>query len=76
MGSADAGLEHAAAPDRNAGFAANFFDQFCLRVAADAADFYVDDLAGSELDRFTGVVGRLDRFVEADRGFDLAWSFA
>ena len=45
MGPAYARLEHAAAPDRNFGIAAGLLDQFCLRVAAHTAEFYIDDLA-------------------------------
>ena len=36
---------------------ANFLDLFCLCVAADAAELYVDNAACSDLDRLARVVG-------------------
>ena len=67
-GRADAGLQHAAAPDGHAGVAGGVVDAHGLAVPAHAPDLDVDDAAGAELDRRLRVRFRADRLVEADRG--------
>ena len=60
-------LEHAAAPDRDARLAADGLNLTGLCVAPDTPEFHVYDAAGADLYCLTGVIGRFDRLVEADR---------
>src|SRR5271167_128625 len=72
VGAADAGFEHAAAPDGNGLIFAEIVDAAGGGVSADAAEFHIDDFAGSDFDRGAGVFDVVDTFVEADGSFELA----
>ena len=69
---ADARLQHAAAPDRNAGRLRDVVDLLRFGEAADAAQLDVDDAAGPQLDRLLGVMRGADALVEADRRLETA----
>ena len=69
---ADAGFEHAAAPDRNGIRLAKIVNAARGSVSADAAEFDVDDFAGADFDRGARVFDIVDAFIEANRRFDLA----
>ena len=66
-GAADARLEHAAVPHRDAVRGAQIVQPDRLGEAADAARLDVDDAAGAGGDRLARDADRLDRLVEADR---------
>ncbi len=68
---ADPGLQHPAAPHRDALGEAQVVDANRFEVAADPARLDVGDLAGTELDRVGGARRRHERLVEADRCVDL-----
>jgi hypothetical protein len=70
VGAADAGFEHAAAPDGDVALLAEVVDFEGFGEAADAAEFDVDDAAGVEADGLFGVVGGADALVEADGGLE------
>ena len=70
VGAADAALEHAAVPHRNAVRRAQIVQLDRLAVAADAAGLDVDDLAGPGVDRVARDAHGVDRLVEADRRRD------
>src|SRR5580692_7972727 len=69
---ADAGFQHASAPDGNGFLLAVIVDAAGGGVSADAAQFQVDDLAGADFDRGAGVLDVVDAFVEADGSVELA----
>ncbi len=69
-GTAEARLEHPAAPDGDAVLDADVVDAARLEVAADAAGLDVDDAACAERDRVLRGSSRGDRLVEADRRAD------
>src|ERR1035438_6425243 len=71
VGAPDAGLEHAAAPDRNAGGLRDIVDAFGLAESGDAAELDVDDAAGVQLDGLLGVTRGANALVEADGGLEL-----
>src|SRR6202007_1039259 len=75
LGAADAGFEHAAAPDGDGIFLAEIVDTFCLEEAADAAEFDVDDFAGAESDGGFGLLVGVDALVEADGRFEIFFGF-
>jgi len=66
VGAAYTGLQHAAAPDGDGIFGAEIVDAFGLQVAADAAEFDVDDFAGTEGDGGFGLFVGVDALVKAD----------
>ena len=66
LGAADAGFEHAAAPDRNAIALAKIVDAFGLEKTADATEFDIDDFASAEGDGGFGLFVGVDAFVETD----------
>ena len=67
---ADAGLEHAAAPDRDAALFGGVVDGDGLGEAADAADLDVDDAAGLHVDGGECVAAVANGFVETDAGVE------
>ena len=69
---AEAGLQHAPAPQRHAGVAAALVDAACLDQAADPPHLEADRAAGPEGQGRLEVVERADRLVEADGHVDLA----
>src|ERR1700733_2401637 len=69
---ADAGFQHASAPDRNRFLLAKIVDAAGYGVSADAAQLHIDDFAGADFDGGAGVLDVMDAFVEADRSFELA----
>src|SRR5271169_2678079 len=69
MRPADAGLEHASAPDAYAALLGDVVDADGLAEAADPANFDVDDLAGLHVDCGERVTAVADGFVEADGSF-------
>src|SRR3984885_8275958 len=69
---ADAGFQHASAPDGNGFLLAKIVDAAGGGVSADAAQFHVDDFAGADFDRGAGVLDVVDAFVEADGSVELA----
>src|SRR5580693_7981960 len=69
---ADAGFQHASAPDRNGFLLAKIVDAAGCGVSADAAQLHIDDFAGADFDGGAGVLDVMDAFVEADRSFELA----
>jgi hypothetical protein len=56
----DARFQHAAAPDRNAALATDGFDTFSFAMTTDAAQFYIDNPTGIELDCVAGIFGAMD----------------
>src|SRR5207253_2283903 len=71
MRAADAGFQHPPAPNGNAVLLAKIVDAPHHRVAADATELDVDDLAGSELDGGARLLFRVDALVQADRRVQL-----
>src|SRR5947199_8405877 len=71
MCSPDARFQHAGTPDRNSVIAANVMHGPGLPVPANAAELDVDDFASTDLYRFAGILGGMDRFIEADRRLDM-----
>ncbi len=67
MDSANSRLKHSSAPHWNAAQAANIVYALGLGVAANAPQFHVDDLAGSEFDGGDCMPRILDAFIQADR---------
>src|SRR6516225_10106563 len=67
----DAGFEHAPAPDGNPLGPAICLNVARAGVAADAAEFDVDDAAGAELDGGLRIAKVGNGFIEAQHGFDL-----
>src|SRR5882724_2251054 len=65
--SADAGFEHATAPNGDAALLAKIVDAACDRVAADAAELDVDNLAGAEFHGGARLLLAVNAFIEADR---------
>ncbi len=72
---ADAGFEHPAAPDGNAMALAEVVDAPRHGVAADAAQFDIDDLAGAQLDGRACVLLRVNALVQADWGVQFFLQF-
>ena len=72
---ADAGFEHASAPDGNAVLLAKIVDAAHAIVSADAAKLDIDNLAGAEFDCGAGVLLLVNAFVEANRSLKLALQF-
>src|SRR6266404_6999580 len=66
----DPGLQHPAAPHRNAVRLAKIMDLLRRRVPADASQLDVDDLAGTQRDRRPRVLQRVNAFVQANRRFE------
>src|ERR1019366_3304899 len=71
VGAPDAGLQHAAAPDRDAGGLGDIVHAFSLAESGDAAELDVDDAAGAQLDGLLGVARGANALVEADGGLEL-----
>src|SRR5271170_4405130 len=69
---ADAGFQHSAAPDGYGFLLAEIVNAAGWGVAADAAQFYIDDLAGADFDGGAGMLDIVNAFVEADRRIELA----
>src|SRR5437879_11076420 len=67
----DTHLEHPAAPDRYVAGGADIVDALRGREPANSPRLDVDHPRRAYLDRFSGVVTRVDRLVEADRRRDL-----
>ncbi len=67
VSAADAGFEHATAPDGDGVFLAKIMDAFGFAETADATEFNVDNFAGAESDGGFGLLEGVDAFVEADR---------
>ena len=72
VGAADAGLEHAAVPHRNAVLGAQVVQPDRFAVPADAARLDVDDPAGAGGNRVARDPDGVDRLVEADRRAQIA----
>src|SRR5579883_1241131 len=70
VSAANAGLEHAAAPDRELTREHQVVDLLGGLVSTNSANLDVDDLARVERDRFPRVVWGVDALVETDRGSD------
>jgi len=70
VGTADAGLEHAAAPDRNAPLGGRVVNGDGFAEAADSPALDVDDAAGFHVDRGESVAAVADGLVEADGGVE------
>src|SRR5215469_11059774 len=68
MGAADAGFEHAAAPDGNVILYAYVVDLFGFGKASNPANLDIDDAASATLHRAGGIAGIFDRLVQADGG--------
>ena len=75
LGAADAGFEHAAAPDGDGVFPAEIVNAFGFVETADAAELDVDDLAGTERDSGFGLFVGVDALVEADRSLQVFLDF-
>ena len=75
VSAADAGFEHAAAPNGNVVFLAEIVDAFGLEVAADAAEFDVDDFAGAESDGGFGLFVGVDALIETDGRLEIFLNF-
>src|ERR1035437_8062059 len=71
VGAPDAGLQHAAAPDRDAGGLGDIVHAFGLAESGDPAELDVDDAAGAQLDGLLGVARGANALVEADGGLEL-----
>src|SRR5690242_17159659 len=69
---ADAGFEHAAAPDVNGILLAKIVNAASGSVSADAAEFDIDDFAGADFNGGARVLDIVNAFVEANWSFDLA----
>src|SRR5580693_5684592 len=69
---ADAGFKHSSAPHRDGFLLAKIVDAAGWGVAADAAQFHVDDFAGADFDGGAGVLDIVNAFVQADRSVELA----
>ena len=67
VSAADAGFEHASAPDGDGVFLAEIVDAAGFVVATDAAKFDVDDFAGAESDGGFGLFVGVDALIETDR---------
>src|SRR5271163_1742227 len=61
---ADAGFEHAAAPDGDGFLLAEIVDAAGGGVPANATEFHIDDFAGSDFDGGAGMLDIMDAFVE------------
>src|SRR5271170_1176085 len=69
---ADAGFQHASAPHGDGFLLAEIVNPVCGGVAANAAQFHIDDFAGAGFDGGAGVLDVVDALVEADGRFQLA----
>ena len=72
---ADAGFEHATAPNRNVVFTTDLLDSLRLRVSADASELEIDYASCAESDRVPRIVAGTNRFVEANRRRNLFLQF-
>src|SRR5450759_3984266 len=68
VGAPDAGLQHAAAPDRDAGGLGDIVHALGLAETGDAAELDVDDVAGAQLDGLLGVARGANALFQADGG--------
>jgi hypothetical protein len=75
VSAADAGFEHAAAPDGDGFFLAEIVNAARGGVAADAAELDIDDLAGADFDGGASVLEIVNAFVEADGSLKVALKF-
>jgi hypothetical protein len=66
MGPPNAGLQHAAAPDRNGVIETVLLDFLRFTAAGNAAQFDVNDLARSQLNRSLSIAQAMNAFVQAD----------
>jgi hypothetical protein len=66
VGAADAGFEHAAAPDGDAELLGDVVDGDGFGEAADAAYLDVDDFAAAKFEGCAGVAAVANALVEAD----------
>src|SRR5262249_28844139 len=71
VGTADAGFQHAAAPHGDTVIAADIVNGANFFVTADAAELDVDDPASADLDRLTGVLAGMNRFIKTDWRLDV-----
>src|ERR1044072_5754876 len=71
MRPADAGFEHAAAPNRDVVLTTDAFDLLRLRMAADASKLKVDYSRRAKRNRVLRVFAGTNRFVETDWRSDL-----
>src|ERR1035437_3318238 len=71
VGTPDAGLQHAAAPDRNGGGLGDIVYPFGLAESGHPAELDVDDAAGAQLDGLLGVARGANALVQADGSFEL-----
>src|SRR4029077_4227446 len=71
-GAADAGLEHAAAPDGQPRIRSDVMDAARLGEATDLPELDIDHLARAQLHGLACITGRLDALIEADRGAQLS----
>ena len=69
---ADAGFQHASAPDGNGFLLAEIVDAAGSGVTSDAAQFHIDDVAGANFDGGASVLDIVNALVEADGCFELA----
>src|SRR5437763_9900325 len=67
-----AGLEHAAAPDRDIVVLADIVDFFSFAEAAYPANLDINDAAGAGFDGGCGVAGMAYRLIQANRGLQFA----
>src|SRR5258706_14436530 len=71
MSPPDSGFQHPSAPYWNSMIKADIMQSAGLLMPADPAEFDVDNLARADLDSFPGIIGGMDRFIEANRRPDL-----
>ncbi len=66
MSAADAGFEHASAPDRDGVLLTEIVDAFGFAETPDSAEFNVDDFARAESNGGFGLLVGVNAFIEAD----------
>ena len=71
MRASDTGLQHPAAPHRNAGRLRHIVDALRLGEPAHAPQLNIDDAAGAHLNGLLGVVRGANTLVEANGGLQL-----
>src|SRR5271156_4765866 len=69
---ADAGFQHASAPDGDSFLLAEIMNAAGCGVAAEAAELHIDYFAGADFDGGAGVLDVVNTFVETDGSFELA----